>query len=1095
MRPLNLQSITICTAILLFTADLAEPRVRSHGLWLRNGADDAYADSSSGQIADREYVLCGGPFASPYAIAGFRFKLYIPRGAQVVSSSLDLAAYVRDWMGGYFGSVEGMICAEDVDDASDFNHHHMGSVPRTSASVNWDHSGGCTDGRLFTSPDISAVVQEVVDRPGWKKGNWIAILFCNRAAAAPRKARYFRAFEDRYFEQYRDTMLDCTFQYVIISGHIRRPDGAGVEGVVVSTQDGAASSTTDPNGYYMIEVGMNWNGTVVPDKAGWAFYPNVRPYVNATPEQPNQDFIAFVPPVISGRIVDGNGTATADVLVSGDNGGGSGVTDANGDYELTVAQHWSGTVTPYKAGWAFEPDSRAYADLTIDQNDQDYTSFAPPIISGFVRDINGLGTGGIIVSANNGGGSDTTDANGYYEFIVGQHWSGAVTPYKDGWAFEPNSRDYADITLDQNDQDYTGFAPPVISGWIREANGTGVGAVALSANNGGGSYTTDANGHYAVVVPQKWSGRITPVKYLWFFDPAERLYENITYDISGQDITGTKGVVISGTITNTGGHPISLVDVSANNGGTQDTTETSGFYEIAVPPGWTGEVTLATRYPCRLFVPESRPYHDLIVDQTDQTYISPGLLVSPDGVSICQRIQLAMHEAVDGDEIILEPGIYSGRGNYRIYFYGLPTLTIRSTDPQDPNIVASTVIDLDGQGPAFVFEFGEDANCVLDGITIRGGDSSIGGAIYCSESSPTIRNCLIKDCFAWSHGGGIGLEDSSATITNCIITGNSSVELGGGIAVVLGGKPKISNCIITDNYVDYLGGGVGGWYCDLNNCIVTGNTASLGGGIGGSDISVTSCTVAGNIADYGGGICSTDGIVMNSIVWGNSADAGPQIAVYGHDDEPNILTVSYSDVLGAEGSVYVEPTLVLSWGVGNIDADPCFAAPGFRDPNGTPEDPNDDFWVGGDYHLLSQAGRWDPCSENWLIDHVTSCAIDAGDPNSPIGTEPLPNGGRINIGGYGGTVEASKSPAPTCWDPAECAGQSYGDATCDGLLSLADVFALKAQFGKSTPWTDIECCADFDHDGAINLGDLFILKANFASGPYSPSTGNQSCPP
>jgi len=43
------------------------------------------------------------------------------------------------------------------------------------------------------------------------------------------------------------------------------------------------------------------------------------------------------------------------------------------------------------------------------------------------------------------------------------------------------------------------------------------------------------------------------------------------------------------------------------------------------------------------------------------------------------------------------------------------------------------------------------------------------------------------------------------------------------------------------------------------------------------------------------------------------------------------------------------------------------------------------------------------------LDDVTSPCIDAGDPNSPVGDEPEPNGGRINMGAYGGTEEASKS--------------------------------------------------------------------------------------
>ena len=92
-----------------------------------------------------------------------------------------------------------------------------------------------------------------------------------------------------------------------------------------------------------------------------------------------------------------------------------------------------------------------------------------------------------------------------------------------------------------------------------------------------------------------------------------------------------------------------------------------------------------------------------------------------------------------------------------------------------------------------------------------------------------------------------------------------------------------------------------------------------------------------------------------------------------------------------------------------ISAEPNFANPGYWDSNDTLDDITDDFWVEGDYHLKSQAGRWDPNSESWVQDDVTSPCIDTGDPMSPIGLEPFPNGGKINMGAYGGISEASKS--------------------------------------------------------------------------------------
>jgi len=43
---------------------------------------------------------------------------------------------------------------------------------------------------------------------------------------------------------------------------------------------------------------------------------------------------------------------------------------------------------------------------------------------------------------------------------------------------------------------------------------------------------------------------------------------------------------------------------------------------------------------------------------------------------------------------------------------------------------------------------------------------------------------------------------------------------------------------------------------------------------------------------------------------------------------------------------------------------------------------------------------------------------DQGDPADAVGDEPTPNGGRINLGAYGGTADAELSrPAPVTPDP------------------------------------------------------------------------------
>ncbi len=79
-------------------------------------------------------------------------------------------------------------------------------------------------------------------------------------------------------------------------------------------------------------------------------------------------------------------------------------------------------------------------------------------------------------------------------------------------------------------------------------------------------------------------------------------------------------------------------------------------------------------------------------------------------------------------------------------------------------------------------------------------------------------------------------------------------------------------------------------------------------------------------------------------------------------------------------------------GTGNMSADPKFANQ-----------------AQGDYHLKSTAGRW--MGSAWVKDAEDSPCLDKGDPASSYANEPSPNGGRVNIGGYGNTAKASKSPS------------------------------------------------------------------------------------
>jgi hypothetical protein len=125
-----------------------------------------------------------------------------------------------------------------------------------------------------------------------------------------------------------------------------------------------------------------------------------------------------------------------------------------------------------------------------------------------------------------------------------------------------------------------------------------------------------------------------------------------------------------------------------------------------------------------------------------------------------------------------------------------------------------------------------------------------------------------------------------------------------------------------------------------------------------------------------------------------------------------ILLSNYPPEIVSQGSS--NPEIVYNdveggWpGTGNIDSDPHFVDA-----------------VNGDYHLQSVAGSYH--NGSWVPDPLHSPCIDAGNPASPYGSEPEPNGDRVNIGMYGNTPEASKSLIGTL-----VSGEVYGEWTADG---------------------------------------------------------------
>jgi len=188
-------------------------------------------------------------------------------------------------------------------------------------------------------------------------------------------------------------------------------------------------------------------------------------------------------------------------------------------------------------------------------------------------------------------------------------------------------------------------------------------------------------------------------------------------------------------------------------------------------------------------------------------------------------IQEAINNAVPGETVIVLPGMYAGTGNRDISFLSR-AITVRSIDPNDSEIVDTTVIDCQGtqtaQHQGFLFNKGESAQSVLAGLTIMNAFSSYGGGILCAtNSSPTISKCVLRSNKAVKRGGGIYNSSGSPLVTNCIFSGNTA-ENGGALYNL--SNARVVNCTFTNNSTT-TGGGIHnqGGTLTLTNCILWNN--------------------------------------------------------------------------------------------------------------------------------------------------------------------------------------------------------------------------------------------------------------------------------
>jgi len=285
-------------------------------------------------------------------------------------------------------------------------------------------------------------------------------------------------------------------------------------------------------------------------------------------------------------------------------------------------------------------------------------------------------------------------------------------------------------------------------------------------------------------------------------------------------------------------------------------------------------------------------------------------------------IQAAVTNAAEGDEIIVHPGTY-----VESVTINKTNLTLRSLNPSDPTIVASTIISRPGYTLMTLATY---SKARVSGLSMKEGNTGLsGGSADCiiercsivSNSSRGVSSCngtIQYNTITWNNGGGLsscggtiqynnissnkvssgnggGLSSCGGTIQNNTILGNSSSSSsqhsgGGGLAYCDG---TIQNNTISGNTSGgggYYSGGGGLAYCGgtIQNNTILGNTSSSGESYsGGGGLAYCSGTIQNNTislnnsSSFGGGLAYCGGITRNNLIVDNTAAYGGGIYISG----------------------------------------------------------------------------------------------------------------------------------------------------------------------------------------------------------------------
>jgi Right handed beta helix region len=152
-----------------FERDTGPPLLWTSGMLLADASQAALQKGAKAKASEKRLDLGS---SKGDMIAGVRFEdIGIPPGAEIVAAQLELMSAKKARKAAAL-----VISGEASDDAAPFSTapNDLSARPDTTAQASWNVPLWPGAGMHQATPDLAAVVQEIVDGPGWAEGNDMA---------------------------------------------------------------------------------------------------------------------------------------------------------------------------------------------------------------------------------------------------------------------------------------------------------------------------------------------------------------------------------------------------------------------------------------------------------------------------------------------------------------------------------------------------------------------------------------------------------------------------------------------------------------------------------------------------------------------------------------------------------------------------------------------------------------------------------------------------------------------------------------------------------------------------------------------------------